>query len=413
MTSMAADQDAGGEGKAASSLIDDLLQGASTWGGMARDPQGEFTTPDQKQEDRKKPVADDGAADGVGTSSATLTLNTGAEMPRVGLGLWKSAKGEVEGAVVTAISAGYRLLDGAAAYGNEAEVGEAIKAALARNPGLTRDDLFVVGKCFQTHHAWRDEDGKLHKGRVHRAINKTLEDLQLDHLDLWLMHWPFAFAEEEPDWAAIGPFRDAKGTPNPKLTIRMEYMDTWNAMAEVLRAGKVRAIGVSNFTEKQIQDLMDGPSGVVPAVNQVELHPYLAQPELKAFCDSKGIQMMAYSPLGSADSYSGKSFPAVGEGPFESPLAGAPLLQNEAVGAIATRLGRTPAQVLLRWSLQSGFIPIPKSVKESRIKENFDITDGWELSDDDMKVLAQLNCGFRYGIGYEKGHYDCPNAPWF
>ena len=170
-------------------------------------------------------------------------------------------------------------------------------------------------------------------------------------------------------------------------------------------AGLVAHLGVCNFTVEQLRKLAERYPDATPEVNQVELHPYLAQPELAAYCRQHGIALMAYSPLGSADSYSGRSFPAKGRGTHETPRGGATLLQNEVVGEIARRLGRTPAQVLLRWSLQSGFVPLPKSVNEERIRANADVVS-WELTADDMAKLAELDCGFRYSIGYRTGHYD-------
>jgi len=336
---------------------------------------------------------------------ASVTLNTGAKMPSVGLGLWKSNEDAgVVNATKFALNNGYQLFDGAAGYGNEHLVGQAMAEVFAAGE-IKREKVFVVSKLFQTHHVW---DGD--PSRVHAQCDKTLKDLQLDYIDLYLMHWPFAF--EQTDLAAIGGLRLPDGTPNPKLVYKMEYMETWNEMCKLLAAGKVKAIGVSNFSQPQLQEIIDGPSGVVPAVNQCEAHPYLPQDELRAFCDKNGIKMMAYSPLGSGDSYSGKSFPAAGTGRFECPSGGTTLLSNSVVNAIATAHGKNPGQVLIRWSIQKGFICIPKSVREERLLQNRAVED-WELTADDMTALAALGCDFRYGIGYETGHYDCPNAPWF
>jgi len=338
-------------------------------------------------------------------ASTDVKLLDGTPMPVVGLGLWKSTEeGGVHDAVKSALENGYRLLDGAAAYGNEALVGAALSEVLAEGT-VKREDVFIVSKLFQTHHVWEGDTS-----RCAAACDKTLKDMQVDYIDLYLMHWPFAF--EQTECGSIGGLRLADGTPNPKLIWKMEYMDTWNEMVKLQQAGKVKNIGVSNFTEKQLQDIIDGPSGVVPAVNQVELHPYLAQPELKAFCDSKGIVMMAYSPLGSGDSYSGKSFPAAGTGAFENPNAGTILLQNKIVNQIAEKLGKSAGQILIRWSVQTGHVCIPKSSRAERIKQNADVLD-WVIPDEDMEQLASLNCGFRYGIGYCESHFDCPNAPWF
>ena len=148
-------------------------------------------------------------------------------------------------------------------------------------------------------------------------------------------------------------------------------------------------------------------------VNQVELHPFLAQPQLVQFCKEHGIALMAYSPLGSADSYSGASFPQRGSGPFECASGGAPLLQNEVVATVAARHGCTPAQVLIAWSVAQGFTCLPKSVKPERIAQNLASPHACKLSKADLTELAALDCDFRYGIGYLPGYFDCPNAPWY
>lgn len=145
----------------------------------------------------------------------------------------------------------------------------------------------------------------------------------------------------------------------------------------------------------------------------MELHPFLAQPELVQFCREHNIALMAYSPLGSADSYSGASFPKRGTGRFECPSGGAPLLQNEVVAAVARRRGCSPAQVLIAWSVVQGFSCLPKSVKPERIRQNLASPDACKLTEADLNDLNDLNCDFRYGIGYLPGYFDCPNAPWY
>lgn len=334
----------------------------------------------------------------------SVKLNTGSVMPTIGLGLWKSTSDSgVEGAVQFALNNGYRLLDGAAGYGNEKEVGKALKTVFDQGK-VKREEVFVVSKLFQTHHVWGDD-----RSRPEKQCLQTLSDLGLEYLDLYLMHWPFGF--EQTDLGAIGGLRLEDGTPNPKLIWKMEFMETWNEMVKLYKAGKVKAIGVSNFTAKQLQEIIDGPSGVVPAVNQCEGHPYLAQDELREFCDKNGIKMMAYSPLGSGDSYSGTSFPEVGTEMFQCASGGKTLLSNDVVNKVAKDCSKTPAQVLIKWSLQKGFICIPKSVQEKRLLQNHDVD--WEIPESAMIELSALDCGFRYGIGYGKGHFDCPNAPWF
>jgi len=335
---------------------------------------------------------------------ASVKLSNGVSMPRIGLGLWKSKPGEVKDAIKAAVGAGCRLLDGAAIYGNEPEVGEAMAECFAE--GLVkREDLFVISKVFNTHHVFCAGE----ESRIGDALAQTLKDLRLEYLDLYLMHWPFAFEQREVQ--SLGGLRSKDGTPNPKITMREEYKETWAEMVkQCLKTGKVRAVGVCNFTEGQLAALCES-TDVRPVVNQCELHPYLAQPHLRSFCAERGIQMMAYSPLGSGDSYSGTTFPAKGTGLFESPFGGSTLLNNSVVQAVATRMGKTPAQILIRWSLQKDLVCIPKSTKPDRIRQNLQSL-GWELPDAELARLDELDCGFRYGIGFGPGHYDCPNAPW-
>ncbi|KAH6680067.1 GCY protein [Plectosphaerella plurivora] len=273
-----------------------------------------------------------------------LTLNTGAKIPAVGFGTWQAKPGEVEIAVETALRAGYRHIDCASIYRNEAEVGEGI-----RKSGVSRSDIFITGKLWNTHHAPED---------VEAGVDKTLQDLGTDYLDLFLMHWPVAF-KNTGKWFPLeenGVFALADIDPSV----------TWAAMEKLVTSGKVRAIGVSNFTIKRLEDLLS-TTKTVPAVNQVEAHPYLQQPDLLAFCQSKNIVLTAYSPLGNNQTGEPRT--------VDDPL----------VGELGKRLGLDGGQLLASWGVQRGTVVLPKSVTPSRIKSNFLVS---ELPED---AFAQLN----------------------
>jgi diketogulonate reductase-like aldo/keto reductase len=223
-----------------------------------------------------------------------LTLNDDTSIPKIGLGTFQAtAEGEVKSAVKAAVKAGYRLIDCAAGYGNQKEVGEAI-AELIADGIVNRSELFIVSKLFQTHHVWEGDES-----RCHQTLSQTLSDLGLEYIDLFLMHWPFGFAEKvlEKPLGTKQPLRLADGSPNPIWTIKMEYLATWKVMEQMKADGKTTSIGVSNFTIDQLKHLL-AKAKVPPAVNQVELHPYFQQQEMVAFCASKGIKIMGYSPLG-------------------------------------------------------------------------------------------------------------------
>lgn len=265
----------------------------------------------------------------------TVTLNNGVQMPWFGLGVYKANEGsEVIHAVKTAITAGYRSVDTAAVYGNEEGVGQAVKEAMEEN-GLTRDQLFITSKV------WNSEQGY---ETTLQAVDASLKRLDLDYIDLMLVHWP----------------------------VKGKYKETWRALEHVYSEGRVKAIGVSNFQIHHLEDLLDGTK-VVPTVNQVELHPELSQTELLEYCRNKGIQLEAWAPLG--------------RGKFSDDV-----ILNE----IGRKYGKTVAQVILRWDLQLGVITIPKSVTDSRIIENADIFD-FELSTEDMEAINGLNQNSRFG----------------
>ncbi|MEU3538232.1 aldo/keto reductase [Streptomyces paromomycinus] len=262
-----------------------------------------------------------------------ITLNNDVAMPQLGYGVWQVPDDEAATAVGHALEAGYRSIDTAAIYGNEEGTGKALAAS-----GIARDELFVTTKL------WNDEQGY---DATLRAFDTSLGKLGLEYVDLYLIHWPM-------------PAKDT-------------YVDTYRAFEKIYAEGRAKAIGVSNFQPAHLERLM-GETSVVPAVNQVELHPQLQQSELRAFHARHGIATEAWSPLGQ----------------------GKDLLKNTTVTGLAEKYGRTPAQIVLRWHLQLGNVVIPKSVTPSRIKENIDVF-GFELDDADLSALAALDSGTRLG----------------
>ncbi len=263
----------------------------------------------------------------------SLTLNNGVEIPQLGFGVWQIPAEDVVGPVTTALETGYRLIDTAAIYGNEEGVGKAIAES-----GVARDELFVTTKV------WNSDQGY---DSTMRAFDASLGRLGLEHVDLYLIHWPV-------------PARD-------------RYVDTWRALEQISADGRSRAIGVSNFKRAHLQRLFD-ETDVVPAVNQIELHPRLPQEDMRAFHEEHGIVTQAWSPIGQ------------GQG----------LLDDPVLGELASAHGRAPAQVVIRWHLQLGNNVFPKSANAQRIRENFDVFD-FELGDDDMRKLETLATGERLG----------------
>ena len=268
----------------------------------------------------------------------TFRLHNGVQMPYLGLGVYLADEGEmVQNAVGWALEAGYRHIDTASAYLNEAGVGKAI-----RGSGLDRNSVFVTSKVWNTDQGYES---------TLEAFEKSLERLGMEHLDLYLIHWPVAG----------------------------KYRETWRALEKLYREGRIRAIGVSNFLRHHLEDLLQSAE-IVPMVNQMEFHPWLVQQELLDFCRAKGIQYEAWSPL----------------------MRGA-VVQVPEIEALARKYGKTEAQIVLRWNLQKGVVTIPKSANKERIAANAGIFD-LELAPEDMARIAGLDRSHR--IGPHPDHFD-------
>ncbi|MFC4031871.1 aldo/keto reductase [Streptomyces polygonati] len=265
-----------------------------------------------------------------------VTLNNGITIPQLGFGTFQIDPQQTRQAVLDALEIGYRHIDTAEMYGNEKEVGQAV-----RESGLARDEVFVTSKLNNGYHA---------HGDALAAFARSLDDLGLEYLDLFLIHWPL-----------------------PKVG---DFADTWKTMEEIYRSGRTRAIGVSNFNPHHLERLFERGE-VIPAVNQIEIHPYFAQDGVRAFNADHEIATEAWAPI-----------------------AKGRVLHDPVIGAVAERIGRPPAQVTLRWHIQRGDIVFPKSVTRSRVEENFRIFD-FELSEEDMAQISALDRGGRTGLDPE------------
>jgi aldehyde reductase len=292
----------------------------------------------------------------------TVKLNNGISMPVVGLGTWKSGVGQVQQAVADAIDAGYRHIDCAYAYGNEKEVGAAIREKIEAGV-VKREDLFVVSKAWNTFHS---------APCVDFAIKASLENLGLDYLDLYLVHWPMGYLEN----AALFP-KDDEGK---FIYSDVDYLDTWRAFESCVKSGLTKSIGVSNFNSEQLQRILDH-CVIKPVCNQIECHPYLNQSRLVKFCQDRDVLVTAYSPLGSPDR------------PWAKP--GDPVLMDDPkLKELAAKYQRTVPQVLLRYQIQRGVVVIPKSVTKDRIVSNMDC-HGFSLSEADVKYIDSFDCNGR------------------
>lgn len=259
-------------------------------------------------------------------SRPTITFSDGMSMPQVGLGLWQTPANVTAGVVRTAIETGYRSLDTAAAYENEGGVGEGVRAS-----GVAREELFVTTKLRNRDHGYDD---------ALKAFDRSLQRLGMDYVDLFLIHWP-------------APTQD-------------RYIDAWRALTRLQEEGRARSIGVSNFMVEHLRRII-GETGVIPALNQIELHPKFQQTDLRAFHAGQGICTESWSPLGQGA-----------------------LLKHPVIARIAARHGKTPAQAIVRWHLDQSLVVIPKSVRPERIAENFEVFD-FRLDDADMSAIAALD----------------------
>ncbi|KAJ8940453.1 hypothetical protein NQ318_007154 [Aromia moschata] len=289
--------------------------------------------------------------------SKTLKLNNGREIPVVGLGTYKSRRGEVEDAVKIAVDVGYRHFDCAWLYGNEAEVGKALEETISKGK-VKREDLFITSKLWNNFHA---------KKKVVPMLRETLANLRLDYVDLYLIHWPFAFKET----ASLWPINEGEGAYSD-----IDYLETWQGMEECVNLGLAKSIGVSNFNAHQIERLLKNCE-IKPVCNQVEVNPNLNQKKLIQFCKQHDIVVVGYCPLGRSEYAGTPGFPD-------------PTIFDPKVAEIAQKYKKTPAQVVLNYLVSLGISVIPKSVTKSRIIENIDIFD-FKFDPEDVAYLDSCN----------------------
>ncbi|KXT03993.1 hypothetical protein AC578_9224 [Pseudocercospora eumusae] len=283
-------------------------------------------------------------------AQTTYTLNTGAKIPAVGLGTWQSPAGEVKAAVAHALKSGYRHIDAAFVYGNENEVGEGLKEAF--DSGIKREDVFVTSKLWCTYHRTPE-----------KCLDEGLKKLGLDYVDLYLVHWP-APVPMNPN--GNDPMFPKHPDGSRDLDTEWSHVQTWKEMEKLLKTGKTKAIGVSNYSVPYLKELLE-KAEVVPAANQIENHPYLPQQEIADFCKEKGILIEAYSPLGST---------------------GSPLFQEDGVKEVAKKHNVGPGTILISYQVTKGHVVLPKSVTPSRIEENLKIV---QLDSSDLEALEGIH----------------------
>ena len=289
-------------------------------------------------------------------------LNNGLSIPFIGLGTWKSKSNEVKSAVMAAISSGYRHIDCALEYDNEKYVGEGINEMI--NKGLvSRNDLFITSKLWNSFH--RPED-------VLPSFKESLTRLNLSYIDLYLMHFPTGEDKSSKDFPDL--------SEEERQVEKVDYVDTWRAMEALVEKGLCKSIGVSNFNEYQLERLLEN-SNIPPAVNQIEVHTYFTQTNLVNFCQSKGVHVTAYSPLGSLDREEATS---------DDPN----ILHDPTMEKLASQYKRTIPQIVFRSLIQRGLSVVPKSVTPQRIECNINVFD-FELAQNDMKTISSLNKNWR------------------
>ncbi|KAI5792547.1 putative glycerol dehydrogenase Gcy1 [Peziza echinospora] len=284
-------------------------------------------------------------------TKATFTLNTGAKIPAIGLGTWQTRTDEGKKAVSLALKLGYRHIDtslnhSAAAYDNETEIGQGI-----RDSGVPRSEIFLTTKLNNSDHK-----------RVREALNDSLTKLGVDYVDLYLVHWPISVDISDPT----------------KIYEDWDFVKTWEEVQKLPETGLVRAVGVSNFSIRHLEKLLAAPTTkVVPAVNQIELHPYYQSPKLVEYSKSKGIHVSGYAPLGA-----GGAWVSGGE---------SVIFKDPTIVEIAEKYGKKVGQILLAWGIQKGRSVLPKSTNEGRIQENFGGLSGWRLEEGDVERISKID----------------------